>query len=242
MMFITSECERMGSMNYKNIFDALNMTFRPAARCGLDVGGNLRHRIGSAWSGGFYLSIAGRFLRRFRDWVAGEWFPELLPGGAERKRDVSGWCSADCAPPGGDDWSCMARPPCLSGARGKMPRHVIVITPPRHGPCDLPSSSGALFAGDSVLRFLNLAFLLLVQGMLPGQESVAQDRRAFFGGGLHEFLLCLGIPLRISQAGARKTNGEKWPWRGERKLTSHRAGPRRALHEGGLRQSRLLSY
>ncbi len=144
-----------------------NMTFRPAARCATDAGGNLRRLIGSAPAGGFSISIAGRFLRRFRSRFEGRRFrrvlpgtfpgtlpgalPGAFPGGAERKRDVSGLCSADCAPPGGDDRSCMVRPPCLSGARGKMPRHVIVITPPRHRPCDLSSSSGASSEGDSVL-------------------------------------------------------------------------------------------
>ena len=144
-----------------------NMTFRPAARCATDAGGNLRRLIGSARAGGVSIPIAGCFLRRFRSRFEGRRFREMLPGalpgalpgslprklpeGAERWRDVSGWCSADCAPPGGDDRSCMVRPPCLSGARGKMPRHVIVITPPRHGPCDLSSSSGASSEGDSVL-------------------------------------------------------------------------------------------
>ena len=94
MMFITSECERMGSMNYKNIFDALNMTFRPAARCGLDVGGNLRRLIGSAWAGGISIPIAGRFLRRFRSRFEGRRFrgtsgeyPGALPGG-RREREM----------------------------------------------------------------------------------------------------------------------------------------------------------
>ena len=149
-----------------------NMTFRPAARCGLDAGGNLRRLVGSAWSGGIFISIAGRFGRCFRDWVAGEWFPGewfpgsltgSLPGGAERRRDVSGSGSADCAPPDGDDRSGMVRPPCPSGARGKMPsprdcHHNAVA-----GPCVHSSSSGALFAGDSALGFFNLALLLPAQ-------------------------------------------------------------------------------
>ncbi len=80
MMFITSECERMGIMNYKNFFDALNMTFRPAARCATYAGGNLRHLIGSSWAGGVSKPIAGRFLRRFRSRFEGRRFREVLPG------------------------------------------------------------------------------------------------------------------------------------------------------------------
>ncbi len=56
------------------------MTFRPAARCATDAGGNLRHLIGSAWAGGVSKPIAGRFLRRFRSRFEGRRFREMLPG------------------------------------------------------------------------------------------------------------------------------------------------------------------
>ena len=124
-----------------------NMTFRPAARCGLDVGGNLRHLVGSAWSGGIYLSIAGRFGRGFLIWVK----EGSLPGG-RREREMFRVgvppTARRRAATTGPAWSgCLA----YRVFGESFHRHVIVITPSRHGPCDLPSSSGASSEGDSVL-------------------------------------------------------------------------------------------
>ena len=155
-----------------------NMTFRPAARCGLDVGGNLRHRIGSAWSGGIYLSIVGRFGRGFRDWVAGEWIPgslmESLPGGGGKERCFGGFALPTArrrAATTGPAWSGC---PAYRAIGERCHRHVIVITPSRHGPCDLPSSSGALSGRGLDFSFLNSAFVAHGSGLLRGRECVAQ--------------------------------------------------------------------
>ena len=145
-----------------------------------------------------------RFRVRFRGISGG------ASGGAERKRDVSGWCSADCAPPGGDDWSCMARPPCLSGVRGKFPsprdcHHTIAAKPMR-----------SIVVVRSVVRkrfgsqFSQFGFLLTAQACC-GPGACCSVRRAFFGGGLPG-PSALGYRSE-SQARAGKTDGKMRPGR-----------------------------
>lgn len=150
-----------------------NMTFRPAARCGLDAGGNLRHLVGSAWSGGIYESIAGRFGRSFKDWVAG-----LIPGGRREGEMLRGFVSptARCRAA----TTCSAWSGCVThrAIGERCHRHVIVITPSRPGPSALSSSSGAWLEGGAVFSFLNSALLLPVQaGCRAGSVLYSYDGR-----------------------------------------------------------------
>lgn len=167
------------------------MTFRPAARCGLDVGGNLRRLVGSAWSGGFYLSIAGRFGRGFLIWVKegslpggrreGEMFRVCFPPTARRRAATTGHA-----------WSGR---PAYRVFGESFRRHVIVITPSRHGSCDLSSSSGALSGRGLDLSFLNSAFYSRLRHVAgPGiccSGSTGVFRRR------SSWSLSFGIPLRI---------------------------------------------
>ncbi len=143
------------------------MTFRPAARCATDAGGNLRHLIGSAPAGGFYRSIAGRFLRRFRSRFEGRRFRRVLPGafpgtlpgalpgiipGGRREREMFRVgvppTARRRAATTGQAWSGRLAYRALGE---RCCRHVIVITPARHGPCALSSSSGVSFEAVSTL-------------------------------------------------------------------------------------------